>query len=63
MDDVLESALRSTSTRPARAELGLPWLVRLRWGAVAGQLLTIAVARVGLDVELPLARVLPIVAA
>lgn len=62
MDDLLVSGLGGAVARPARAELGLPWLIRLRWGAVAGQLLTIAVARVALDVEMPLGRLLPIVA-
>ncbi|MFN8544898.1 MAG: ATP-binding protein [Candidatus Binatia bacterium] len=47
----------------SRAEVSLPWLVRLRWGAAVGQLLTIAVTRLGLGIALPLARLLPLVAA
>jgi len=46
-----------------RAGVGLAWLVRLRWGAVAGQLVTIAVARVVLGLELPLGWVLALVGA
>jgi len=39
----------------------LSWLQRLRWGAVAGQLITILVARFALDVELPLPPLLALV--
>lgn len=38
---------------PADGTVWLPWLVRMRWAAVAGQLLTIAVARwLGLEIQL-----------
>jgi two-component system sensor histidine kinase RegB len=40
----------------------LPWLVRMRWAAVAGQLLTVAVARWGLGLEIQLGWLLAIVA-
>lgn len=46
----------------SRAEISLDWLIRLRWGAVVGQLLTVAAARVLLGGEVPLARLLSIVA-
>lgn len=46
-----------------RAGVGLAWLVWLRWGAVAGQLVTVAVARFVLGLELPLGRVLALVGA
>jgi two-component system sensor histidine kinase RegB len=36
------------------ARTNLSWLLRLRWGAVAGQLLTILVVRFVMDVALPL---------
>ncbi|RIK90407.1 MAG: sensor histidine kinase, partial [Proteobacteria bacterium] len=39
----------------------LPWLVRLRWAAIAGQLLTVAVARWAFGLAVPLAWVLAIV--
>ena len=45
-----------------RTAVGLPWLVRLRWGAVVGQLVAIAVVHYGIGVPLPLARLLPLVA-
>jgi two-component system, sensor histidine kinase RegB len=44
-----------------RAAISLEWLIRLRWGAVLGQLGTVAVARILLGAELPLARLLLIV--
>jgi two-component system sensor histidine kinase RegB len=48
----------------AQAQLlrtNLRWLLRLRWGAVAGQLLTIAVVRFGMGVALPLSPLLALV--
>jgi two-component system sensor histidine kinase RegB len=48
----------------AQAQLlrtNLSWLLRLRWGAVAGQLLTIAVVRFGMGVALPLVPLLALV--
>ena len=45
-------------TSDHRAEISLEWLVRLRWGAVVGQLLTVGVARALLGAEFPLARLL-----
>jgi two-component system sensor histidine kinase RegB len=39
----------------------LPWLLRLRWGAVAGQLLTILVVRFAMDVALPVAPLFALV--
>lgn len=46
-----------------RAGISLEWLVRLRWGAVLGQLATVGIARTLIGAELPLARLLLIVAA
>lgn len=47
---------------PADASLWLPWLVRMRWAAVGGQLLTIAVAGWALDLDLHVGWLLAIVA-
>ncbi len=48
----------------AQAEIrtNLSWLLRLRWGAIAGQLVTIFVVRFAMDVALPLPPLLAIVA-
>ncbi|HTA19843.1 MAG TPA: ATP-binding protein [Polyangia bacterium] len=47
----------------AQAEIrtNLSWLLRLRWGAIAGQLVTILVVRFAMDVALPLPPLLAIV--
>jgi two-component system sensor histidine kinase RegB len=45
-----------------KSEISLDWLIRLRWGAVFGQTLTVAVARLLLGTELPLARLLILIA-
>ncbi len=37
----------------AETFVGLPWLVRLRWGAVAGQVIALGTARFVLGVQLP----------
>src|SRR5690606_4482625 len=56
----LESAL---DAEPALApEAWLPWLVRLRWGAVAGQLVTAAAARLAFGLPVPTAALLAVVA-
>lgn len=39
---------------PSPATITVAWLVRLRWGAVLGQTLTIAVAVLGLKLDLPI---------
>ena len=41
-----------------RLDVGLAWLVRLRWGAAAGQLATVAVAQAAMGIRLPLLRLL-----
>jgi two-component system, sensor histidine kinase RegB len=46
-----------------RAEISLDWLIRLRWGAVVGQVATIAVAWRVLHAPLPLGRLLALVLA
>src|SRR4051812_16830 len=38
-----------------RNETNLRWLLRLRWGAVAGQILTIVIVRFAMDVPIPIA--------
>jgi len=44
-----------------RADLRARWLVRVRWGAAAGQAFSLLVARYSFGANLPLARVLPLV--
>jgi two-component system sensor histidine kinase RegB len=54
----------ATSARDPEGHLestNLAWLVRLRWGAVAGQLVTILVVRFGLGLPLPLPPLLTLV--
>lgn len=49
-------------TRIAPAPLiTLSWVVRLRWAAVIGQLLTVAVVRLGLGIALPIAPLVGVV--
>jgi two-component system sensor histidine kinase RegB len=43
-------------------ETNLPWLLRLRWGAVAGQLFTIGVTRFAMGLAIPVAPLLGLVA-
>jgi two-component system sensor histidine kinase RegB len=47
---------------PADGSVWLPWLVRMRWAAVVGQLLTVAVARWALGLDLRVGWLLAIVA-
>ena len=47
---------------PAGASAWLPWLVRMRWAAVLGQLLTVGVARWALGLDIHVAWLLAIVA-
>jgi two-component system sensor histidine kinase RegB len=56
----LVSAIPAAAT-DHRAEISLEWLIQLRWGAVLGQLLTVAVARSLLGAELRLERVLVLI--
>ena len=49
------------ATVQGREELGLRWLVRLRWGAVLGQVAALAFARRVLDAEVPVAPFVAIV--
>jgi two-component system, sensor histidine kinase RegB len=55
MDAVVD---RFTSSRAARR-----WLVRMRWHAVGGAVLAIAIARLGLGLALPLAPLAAVIAA
>jgi two-component system sensor histidine kinase RegB len=43
-------------------ETNLPWLLRLRWGAVAGQLITIGIVHFAMDLPLPMAPLLGLLA-
>jgi two-component system sensor histidine kinase RegB len=45
-----------------RNRINLRWLVRLRWGAVAGQLVTVIAASRALDLPLPLGAILALIA-
>jgi two-component system, sensor histidine kinase RegB len=54
--------MRAVSDDREPARINLSWLVRLRWGAIAGQLCTIAGARLVMDLPLPLAVLLLLVA-
>jgi two-component system sensor histidine kinase RegB len=44
------------------SRINLSWLVRLRWGAVAGQLCTVAVVELFMDIRLPLLPLLSLIA-
>jgi two-component system, sensor histidine kinase RegB len=55
-------ALAGAQAQDARAAVSLPWLTRLRWGGVAGQLVTVAVGHWTLGLALPLAPVLSLIA-
>jgi two-component system sensor histidine kinase RegB len=48
-------------TSPLR--INVSWFLKLRWAAVAGQLVTVFVVRVGMGIELPLGELLAVVAA
>jgi two-component system, sensor histidine kinase RegB len=52
----------SMRTLDHKGEITLDWLIRLRWGAVFGQAFTVAVARALLGTELPLARLVVLIA-
>ncbi|MEZ6110762.1 MAG: hypothetical protein R3C99_07090 [Pirellulaceae bacterium] len=54
------SIIAGTSTTARRTRMNAAWLVRLRWVAASGQLVTIAVA-VAMGVALPLLELLAIV--
>ncbi len=54
-------ALSGVQAQDARAAVSLPWLTRLRWGGVAGQLVTVAVGHWTLGLALPLAPVLSLI--
>jgi two-component system sensor histidine kinase RegB len=61
-----DAAFRPTFERTppsTDAAVWLPWLVRLRWVAVLGQLLTVAVARWAFGIAIPLGWLLAIAAA
>jgi two-component system, sensor histidine kinase RegB len=45
----------------ARAAVSLPWLTRLRWGGVVGQLMTVAVGHWTLGLELPMGPVVAMI--
>lgn len=58
----LRAQTQSDAADSAGASVWLPWLVRMRWAAVAGQLLTVAVARWALGLDIRLGWLLAIVA-
>lgn len=51
----------TASAQDVLHRLNFDWLIKLRWGALAGQLVTILVARFGLDVHLELIPLLTII--
>jgi two-component system, sensor histidine kinase RegB len=53
--------LTGTQAQDTRAAVSLPWLTRLRWGGVAGQLVTVGVGHWTLGLELQLAPVLALI--
>ena len=55
-------ALGEAQAHEARAAISLPWLARLRWGGVAGQVVTVAIGHWTLGLALPLASVLALIA-
>ncbi|HWA99851.1 MAG TPA: hypothetical protein VG713_15230, partial [Pirellulales bacterium] len=57
-----EHAVPVASTPLERTKVNLSWLHKLRWAAIGGQLITIAVVAGLMGIELPLARLLAIVA-
>jgi two-component system sensor histidine kinase RegB len=58
----MNAAAPTTDADRAEPAVWLPWLVRLRWAAVAGQLLAVAMARFGFGLEIPVGWLLAIVA-
>jgi two-component system, sensor histidine kinase RegB len=50
-------AVPSDSSNDDRAKVSLPWLARLRWGAVASEILAVGTVQIGLDRDLPLALI------
>lgn len=53
---------RLPTEEETQLQLGLSWLLQLRWGAVVGQLVALILARVVLSLELPYAALLGLVA-
>ncbi len=63
MSSPSENAGQSTTADPHdvhRVLINVQWIVRLRWVAIAGQLLTILVAQLLLGLQLPIGWLLPI---
>ena len=55
---VRSSGPTGSQPQDARAAVSLPWLTRLRWGTVAGQLVTVAVGQWTLGLTVPFVPVL-----
>src|SRR3954470_19460518 len=55
-------ALRPLADDPAAQLINMAWLVRLRWLAVAGQLLTLLLVSGGLHFDLPLGKLFTLLA-
>jgi len=53
------TAMRASADRP---EVGLPFLVRLRWGAAALELIAVVADRLGAAIALPLVPIVPCIA-
>ncbi len=62
MSPDLEEARRAVPVSAAHAEIWLPWIVRLRWVAAAGQISAIVVARALLGFDLPVGWLLLVAA-
>ncbi|HEX3869786.1 MAG TPA: hypothetical protein VHV77_05090, partial [Pirellulales bacterium] len=45
-----------------RTKINLSWLHKMRWAAIAGQLATIVIVQLWLQVELPIAKMLAVIA-
>src|SRR5690242_6663175 len=53
----------SAPTEPAHPNrINLAWLVRLRWATIAGQLVTVAAVRFAMELPIPLAPLVGLVA-
>ena len=60
---VRSSGPTGSQPQDARAAVSLPWLTRLRWGTVAGQLVTVAVGQWTLGLAVPFVPVVALIGA
>lgn len=61
-DSPVAGAVSPRVPLPSRAEVSPPWLARLRWGTVGGQLLTVFIGRLAMGSELRMRDVLALLA-